>query len=77
MKKVNTLKAIAIGLLILGANGFADDMADGFQAINEKNYSKAFPIFSNACDNGAATACGVLGLMYAQGNGVDINLEMA
>ena len=63
MKKLMLLTLIALSL-------YGDSFKDVFAEYNKGNLVKAVELYKKSCDGGYARGCGVLGLMYANGEGV-------
>lgn len=68
---------IILAISLLAVMSFSDDINDGLDAYNKKDYSTALQVWQKACDNGTATGCHNLGFMYAKGEGVEKNIEIA
>lgn len=55
----------------------ANTIDDGLKAINNGDYQKAAVVFQKACDDGVASGCFNIGLMYHKGLGVNQNYQKA
>ncbi|MCI6564383.1 tetratricopeptide repeat protein, partial [Campylobacter sp.] len=83
MKKVVVLLVCAVVLLV----GDKSDIESSFGAektyeqgkafYNNKEYDKAAELYKKACDGGNMSGCFNLGIMYANGNGVEKDLGKA
>jgi len=65
------------GMMLLGAGCIWADTAAGTEAFRNKNYSKAFREWKAAAESGQAEAQFDLGVLYAQGLGVERDLMEA
>ena len=68
------MRKIVVGLIfsiICGLNLFGDDVDLGLEAYNKGDFIKANELFTKACNSGNAKSCHNLGLMYANGQGVN------
>jgi len=68
---------VVLGTLFLLASPVWADTAAGMQAFKNKDYGKAFTEWKAAADAGQAEAQFDLGVLYAQGKGVQRDLTMA
>jgi uncharacterized protein len=75
-----SIRKAAVGLgvtLFFAIPGAAADVAAGMQAFKNKDYAKAFAEWKAAAEAGQAEAQFDLGVLYAQGKGVQRDLTMA
>ena len=66
--------------LILNMNLMADNVDDGLQAYNNKDYIKAEKLWEKACNNGNTKGCfhlGNLGVLYKNGEDVEQDYNKA
>ena len=68
---------LGLGVMLLIAGQAAGDTAAGMQAFRNKDYAKAFSEWKTAAEAGQAEAQFDLGVLYAQGKGVQRDLTMA
>ena len=57
-------------LLFLSSGVYADDVLDGHEAYQNKDFPKAALLYEKGCNGGSALGCSLLGLMYEDGKGV-------
>ncbi|MHC4355602.1 MAG: tetratricopeptide repeat protein [Planctomycetota bacterium] len=69
--------AFALSLLLIGNSGFSADYARGFAAYSEGDYATALAEWQPLADAGDANGQFGLGLLYANGWGVDLNDDEA
>ena len=75
---------VLVGYIVLDKSGiqlpsFGAKKAfeQGIAFYNNKEYDKAFELFKKACDGGEMRGCVTLGVMYADGDGVEKDLGKA
>jgi TPR repeat protein len=71
------LKKVLVILMLFCVNLYADLVSDGLSKYESGNYQQAAMLFEKACDGGYATGCYNLGVLYANGQGVNQNYQKA
>ena len=83
MKKVVVLLVCAVVLLVGDKSGVESSFGakkayeQGKAFYNNKEYDKAAELFKKACNGREMPSCSNLGIMYANGNGVEKNVKKA
>ena len=75
MKKVHILCLTMIAIAWLGSAAYAADFKDGLAAYNAGDYEQAHEIFLPLAESGNAKAQHLLGHMYIEGDGVEIDTK--
>ncbi|MGI9401401.1 MAG: tetratricopeptide repeat protein [Rhizobiaceae bacterium] len=80
MQEKHAMKLVTLAIvMVLFAAQFAaaGDYEDGIEAYDAADYSTAFAYFKKAADEGNSDAQALVGYMYANGQGVPIDLVSA
>ena len=72
------MKRILVLLVVLFSIGFSKDITElGDEAYEKGDYQKAAQLYQKACDGGDAGGCYNLGVLYADGQGVNQDYQKA
>lgn len=56
--------------VVLSVYAFADAFSDATKTYERGDYKTAATLWTKACDGGNAVGCGILGILYDNGQGV-------
>ena len=77
MKRILVLFVVVL-LVVLFSIGFSKDITElGNEAYEKGDYQKAAQLYQKTCDSGIAEGCYNLGVLYADGQGVNQDYQKA